>query len=209
MFTRARHWSLIWANWNAVYTFPLYYFKAHFNIILSSSCTAWNIKLKAGVKEVSMVRYTVPLPVVVFNSLLPMLRHVHLCYYSYFMWQVAMTPLLSLPKKKVFLAVVMIFYFFIAFIAYFLHSLSSVSPFVLHFHPVIILSRVGWYSWRKWLVLVRMIGFISTFVTNSLNHPWIQRYHWITHTGPLLVTQLIHRDYNSLTESHAPNITHE
>jgi hypothetical protein len=33
-----------------------------------------------------------------------------------------------------------------------------------------ILSRVGWYAWRQWRVLVRMIGFISTLVTISLNH---------------------------------------
>jgi hypothetical protein len=40
-------------------------------------------------------------------------------------------------------------------------------------HPSIyssIMSRVGWYARRKWRVLVRMIGFISTFVTLSLNH---------------------------------------
>jgi hypothetical protein len=33
-----------------------------------------------------------------------------------------------------------------------------------------ILSRVGWYAWRKWRVLVRMIGFINTLVTTSINH---------------------------------------
>jgi Fe2+ transport system protein B len=31
-----------------------------------------------------------------------------------------------------------------------------------------ILSRVGWYVWRKRRVLVRMIGFISALVTHSL-----------------------------------------
>jgi hypothetical protein len=30
-----------------------------------------------------------------------------------------------------------------------------------------------------------------------------------THTGPLLVPQLKRRNYNSLTESHPPSITHE
>jgi hypothetical protein len=33
-----------------------------------------------------------------------------------------------------------------------------------------ILSRVGGYAWRKYRVLVRMIGFISTSVTISLNY---------------------------------------
>jgi hypothetical protein len=33
-----------------------------------------------------------------------------------------------------------------------------------------ILSRVAWYAWQKWLVLDRMIGFISTLVTRYLNH---------------------------------------
>jgi hypothetical protein len=32
------------------------------------------------------------------------------------------------------------------------------------------LSCVGWYAWREWRVLVRMIGFISTLVTTFLNH---------------------------------------
>jgi hypothetical protein len=32
------------------------------------------------------------------------------------------------------------------------------------------LSRVGWYARRKWRVLVRTIGFISTLVTTSLNY---------------------------------------
>jgi hypothetical protein len=35
---------------------------------------------------------------------------------------------------------------------------------------LMVLSRVGWYARRKWRVLVRMIGFISTLVTISLNH---------------------------------------
>jgi hypothetical protein len=55
-----------------------------------------------------------------------------------------------------------------------------------------------WYTRRKWEVLVRMIGFISTLVTISLNHIQIQRYRWFTrfiihcciHTIPLLVTDL-------------------
>jgi hypothetical protein len=34
------------------------------------------------------------------------------------------------------------------------------------------LSRVGGYAWRKWRVLVRMIGFIGTLVTTSLNYNW-------------------------------------
>jgi hypothetical protein len=33
---------------------------------------------------------------------------------------------------------------------------------------VMTLSRVGWYAWREWRVLVRMIGFISSLVTYSL-----------------------------------------
>jgi hypothetical protein len=33
-----------------------------------------------------------------------------------------------------------------------------------------ILSRVGWYARRKWRVLGRMIGSISTLVTTSLNY---------------------------------------
>jgi hypothetical protein len=64
------------------------------------------------------------------------------------------------------------------------------------------------YAWRKWRVLVRMIGFIGTLVTVSLNHIQIQSYRWFTHThtGPLLVPQLKCRNYNSLTESHTSNI---
>jgi hypothetical protein len=31
-----------------------------------------------------------------------------------------------------------------------------------------ILSRVGWYAWRNWQILVRMIAFISTSVTLAL-----------------------------------------
>jgi hypothetical protein len=33
-----------------------------------------------------------------------------------------------------------------------------------------ILSRVGWYAWRKWRVLVRTILIISTLVTSSFNY---------------------------------------
>jgi hypothetical protein len=64
-----------------------------------------------------------------------------------------------------------------------------------------ILSRLGWYARRKWRVLVRMIGFISTLVTISALI--------YTHTGPLLVPQLERRNYSSLTESQTPSITHE
>jgi hypothetical protein len=47
--------------------------------------------------------------------------------------------------------------------------------------------------------------------------PWLQvlfiilKYSAITdlHIGPLQVTQLKHRNYNSLTKSHTPSITHE
>jgi hypothetical protein len=78
-------------------------------------------------------------------------------------------------------------------------------------HKYLVISCVGWYTRRKWRVLVPMIGFISTFVTISLNHIQVQCYRWFTHThtGPLLVPQLKHRNYNSLTESHIPYITHE
>jgi hypothetical protein len=41
-----------------------------------------------------------------------------------------------------------------------------------------ILSCVGWYAWQKWWVLVQMMGIISTLVTSSLNHIYIQRYCW-------------------------------
>jgi hypothetical protein len=41
--------------------------------------------------------------------------------------------------------------------------------------------HVGWYAWRKLRVLVRMIGFVSTSVTISLNCQLIQRYRWFTH----------------------------
>jgi hypothetical protein len=51
-----------------------------------------------------------------------------------------------------------------------------------------ILSRVGGYAWRKWRVIVRIIGFIGTSVTISLNYNWNssylqarQRYRWFTH----------------------------
>jgi hypothetical protein len=33
-----------------------------------------------------------------------------------------------------------------------------------------ILSRAGGYAWREWRIPVRMIGFIGTLVTISLNH---------------------------------------
>jgi hypothetical protein len=38
----------------------------------------------------------------------------------------------------------------------------------MYLHSTYILSRVLWYAWRKWRVLVRMIAFISTLVTHSL-----------------------------------------
>jgi hypothetical protein len=41
--------------------------------------------------------------------------------------------------------------------------------FILPSFPPLLLSRVGWYAWQLW-VLVRMIRFISTLVTSSLNH---------------------------------------
>jgi hypothetical protein len=41
---------------------------------------------------------------------------------------------------------------------------------MLKYTRSILLSRVGWHVWRKWLFLVLMIGFVSTFVTSSLNH---------------------------------------
>jgi hypothetical protein len=48
-----------------------------------------------------------------------------------------------------------------------------------------ILSRVGWHVWRKWQVLVRMIGFISPLATHSLLITFttqaIQCYRWFTH----------------------------
>jgi hypothetical protein len=53
----------------------------------------------------------------------------------------------------------------------------------------------------------------------DLLEPWLQvllitsKYSAIadlhTHTAPLLVAQLKHRNYNSLTELHIPSITHE
>jgi hypothetical protein len=53
--------------------------------------------------------------------------------------------------------------------------LARFSPFRTGFKPQgnlsqTIWSRVRWYAWREWRVLVRMIGFISTLVTISLNH---------------------------------------
>jgi hypothetical protein len=39
------------------------------------------------------------------------------------------------------------------------------------------LSRVGGYAWRKWRVLVRMIGFISTLITHSFNCTQIHKQY--------------------------------
>jgi hypothetical protein len=70
----------------------------------------------------------------------------------------------------------------------------------------IVLSRVGWYAWQKWRVLVRMIEFIGTLVTTFFNYthitgsralPRIYTHfiiHCCTHTSPLLVMQLKHRN---------------
>jgi hypothetical protein len=44
-----------------------------------------------------------------------------------------------------------------------------------------LLSRVGWYTRRKWRVLFRMIGFISTLVTHSLLITLTESYHSFTH----------------------------
>jgi hypothetical protein len=75
--------------------------------------------------------------------------------------------------------------------------------------PSYTLSRVGWYAWREWRVLVRMIGFINTLVTTSRNHIKYSAIADFTHTAPLLVPQLKRRNYNSLTESLTLSITHE
>jgi hypothetical protein len=40
----------------------------------------------------------------------------------------------------------------------------------------LVLSCVGWYTWREWRVLVRIIGFISTLVTIFLNYIYYRQY---------------------------------
>jgi hypothetical protein len=65
-----------------------------------------------------------------------------------------------------------------------------------------------------WRVLVRMIGFINTLITTSLNYTQLQRYRWFTHnsyftvtrTSPLLVMDL-HTE--TVTSNHYIFITHE
>jgi hypothetical protein len=53
-----------------------------------------------------------------------------------------------------------------------------------------ILSQVGRYAWRKWRILVRMIGFINTSVTISLNY---NQYNAIAdlHTFQFTVVQAL------------------
>jgi hypothetical protein len=70
------------------------------------------------------------------------------------------------------------------------------------------LPHVGWYMHKEWRVLVRMIGFISTLVTISLNHIYIQaiqRYRWFinvvihcyTHISPLHNLQFLCRVFTT------------
>jgi hypothetical protein len=53
-----------------------------------------------------------------------------------------------------------------------------------------ILPRIEWYAWRKWRVLVRMIGVISTSATISFNYNW---YNAIAdlHTFPFTVAHTL------------------
>jgi hypothetical protein len=74
-----------------------------------------------------------------------------------------------------------------------------------------ILSCVGWYMRQKWQVLVRMIGFISTLVTTSLNYSQYRQYstiadlrtlHFITAHAlgfPVFTSRLLAMDLNTET----------